>query len=605
VVACQCKAERERARVVAQLGDAGLDHRAERRWQRQLAQVLRKLPAAALVAQDRVVHQVLRVLHAGLWAALRELVQPARRAVESVDLAEQRLEQRARVLGAQPRQLDQVVDVHELFERRRRVGEHACIARRQEQQALLAGQHGQASEHAERSAIGPVHVVDGDQQRLVAARRLQQRHERGRQRARSCGGIELGQGRLVERAAQGGGCVPEHGRVLARDLGGGRPDVEQPVRERGGERERTRADRARVDEDGGGARQLGFEHGARQHPAAAQAGGRDDRGGGAAALHRAQQQLAQKCALLVAADERRIGEERLGHASLVLGRQLADRGQALDDLARRRGPAARVEAQERHHQVRQRARQLGLERVGSRGPALPQLAQVIEYARGIRVALGQQEVRERSERVQIGARVERLHVHRLGRHERRRAGHAGLRAHGDERAEVDQLGAAVRRAPDVAHAEVAMDQAPRMDQRQRRCRVAQPEADLLHARRALAQRLACVGALEQLHRVVGIAVVDAVVEDAHDARMRELDEGVVLALEHRAQRGIALAGGDQLLERDPAPGAFVSGAKHARGAAVSELGLEAIAPADESLRCLGHRNGRPASRGGEVPARCQ
>jgi hypothetical protein len=374
--------------------------------------------------------------------------------------------------------------------------------------------------------------------------------------------------------------VAEHGSDIDRRGRGHRQRVEQALGERSRDRERTGADGGGVDADRGRAEQLGLEHQAREHAAAAEPRGSDDRRRAAAPADRAQQSLAQRTGDVVTPDQRRAAQERLRVMALVLGRQIADDGQALEDLRRRRRTSARVEAEHRHHQVGQGARHVRRDRVGALRPALPDLAQLRHLARGVGVAAGEQVIGERAERVDVAARIERLHVKSLRRHERRRAGRARLRAHRHQRAEVDQLRAAVRRAPQVARADVAVDHAPRVDQRERRRRVAQQHAAVLNARRLLAERLARVGALEQLHRVVRALPVHAVIEHADDARVRQLHERVVLALEHRLQRRVLLGVGEQLLEREPLAAALVEHAIDACHAAAAELRLDAVAGTD-------------------------
>ena len=103
----------------------------------------------------------------------------------------------------------------------------------------------------------------------------------------------------------------------------------------------------------------------------------------------------------------------------------------------------------------------------------------------------------------------------------------------DERAEVDQLGTAVGGQPHVARADVAMHQAMRVEQRERRGDVAQVAARFaVRQRRELLQVLP----VEQLHRVVRPLLGEAVVVDLDDARVLEPHQRVVLALEQRLER---------------------------------------------------------------------
>jgi hypothetical protein len=204
VVARQREAERERARVVAERAQAALEHRVERRRQRLVAQVPGQSPLAALVAGDPVVDHVLRVLHAGLRTALRELVQPGRRVVETRTGSEQRLQQLARVLRADRRELDPALGPAQLLERGRCVREHGRVAGGHEQQPAIGGEQRQATEHAERRGVGAVHVVDGDQHALAARGHVHQIHERGAQLERAIERRQRSQRRLAERAMQRG-----------------------------------------------------------------------------------------------------------------------------------------------------------------------------------------------------------------------------------------------------------------------------------------------------------------------------------------------------------------------------------------------------------------
>ena len=177
-----------------------------------------------------------------------------------------------------------------------------------------------------------------------------------------------------------------------------------------------------------------------------------------------------------------------------------------------------------------------------------QPGEAFEAARGIRMAAGQQAVAERAEREQIRARVERLHLQRLRRHERRRPDDILGDAHAGHRAEIEQLRASVLGTAYVAARHVAVQQPARVQDRERGRHVAQQRARLAPWQ---PPPLVEVRAAEQLHRVVGAELVDAVVVDLDDPRMRELRQRVVLALEQRlALLGLAAVAREAALQRE-------------------------------------------------------
>jgi hypothetical protein len=79
------------------------------------------------------------------------------------------------------------------------------------------------------------------------------------------------------------------------------------------------------------------------------------------------------------------------------------------------------------------------------------------------VAARHQPVEQGTEREQIGPPVERLHLQRFGRHERRSAHDMLEHTHRGHGTEVDQLGATLAGAADVARRDVAVQETPRVE----------------------------------------------------------------------------------------------------------------------------------------------
>ena len=102
------------------------------------------------------------------------------------------------------------------------------------------------------------------------------------------------------------------------------------------------------------------------------------------------------------------------------------------------------------------------------------------------------------------------------RHEGRRSDDLGGGTHRHQRAEVDQLGVAVAGAADVSRAYIAMQQAARVEQCERRTDLQHQRADPQGAQR---RKPLEVAAIEQLHGVEGARLVDPVVIDIDDARV--------------------------------------------------------------------------------------
>ena len=143
------------------------------------------------------------------------------------------------------------------------------------------------------------------------------------------------------------------------------------------------------------------------------------------------------------------------------------------------------------------------------------------------------------------ARVDGLAHHLLGRHVARRADHdAGARQPADPSAgselrpretEVEQLDA-VRREEDVGRLEIAMDDAARVQRRQRGQHAEADRHRLRDAHRPALQPLGERLALEQLHGDEQLAGVLADLVDLADVRMVDARRGAGLAPEPLARR---------------------------------------------------------------------
>jgi hypothetical protein len=328
----------------------------------------------------------------------------------------------------------------------------------------------------------------------------------------------------------------------------------------------------------GGAEQLGLQHARVEKARAAAAGRALDQQAQAMAEHGAAELGAHRLHERVAADQRRGDQVRARDLGTLL-RQPGDPGEPLHHVRGRARSRGAIELQQLHDQLREPQRQPGDELVQRRWSVAPGVRQVLERARRVRVAAGEHEVGERAERVQICARVERLQLERLGRNEGRRSDHMLDAAHRRHRAEVDQLGAAVAGAAHVARGEVAVEQPARVQDRERGGDVAQEDAGLAPGQLAA---LAQVLPVEPFHRVKRVAAVDAVVVDLDDARMRELAERVVLALELRGeQRSAARIADAQLLERERRAAARIDHTVDDAAGPAAELRLDPVPPRDE------------------------
>jgi hypothetical protein len=138
------------------------------------------------------------------------------------------------------------------------------------------------------------------------------------------------------------------------------------------------------------------------------------------------------------------------------------------------GPAQRTLAEHRLHELVERGWQGGKvapvqarHQLGGRGWCdAKERLQIAQGARWIGVRAGQQEVGDCAQRVQIGALIEHCAVERFGRDERWCTDDVRADAKRCECAELDQLHATVWPAPQVARADVAVQQTPRVQQSQ-------------------------------------------------------------------------------------------------------------------------------------------
>jgi hypothetical protein len=185
-------------------------------------------------------------------------------------------------------------------------------------------------------------------------------------------------------------------------------------------------------------------------------------------------------------------------------------------------------------------------------------------------------VKRAADREEIRARIERLLQQRFRRNERRRADDRSARAHRRHRAEVDQLGATFARALNVLRREVSMEQASRVQERDRGTDIAQQRARLRPRQRR--ERVEVL-AVQQLHRVVRAFSIGPEVMHRDHVRMRQLRERAELLLEERDQLAITigLLREAQALERDVGAAVQIGDAKHGAHTAATDRALHRVA----------------------------
>jgi uncharacterized Zn finger protein (UPF0148 family) len=219
-----------------------------------------------------------------------------------------------------------------------------------------------------------------------------------------------------------------------------------------------------------------------------------------------------------ASDQRRRREIGLRDHQLLVVRGAVDRAQPRDDLERTRRAREGIEP-EKLEDERIECRRYFCDVIrGRRTCGLPAFGQTGKVFCGVRMTPGERVVERGAERVEIRARIERLAVDRF-----RSAVSGGSddtasvpadRRHGTE---VDQLREAVGRAAHVSRTEIAVHHRARVQKRQRRADVLRHRASAPVVHR---NELREIAARQQLHRVVGARVVDRVVVDFDDTRVR-------------------------------------------------------------------------------------
>jgi hypothetical protein len=143
-----------------------------------------------------------------------------------------------------------------------------------------------------------------------------------------------------------------------------------------------------------------------------------------------------------------------------------------------------------------------------------------------------------------------------------------------QRTEVEKLAMAIARGSYVPRTHVPMKQTPRVKERERRRHVAQvlTRFPVRHG-----SETAYVLPFEELHRVVGAEVIDAVVEHADDAGVPEAGQHLILALERPDHRFGGDPFGAEPLQRARFPGSVVEHSEHDAHPTRGELLLDGIA----------------------------
>jgi hypothetical protein len=174
---------------------------------------------------------------------------------------------------------------------------------------------------------------------------------------------------------------------------------------------------------------------------------------------------------------------------------------------------------------------------------------------------------------------------------RRRARDLARHARGREHAEVEELGAPLLGEAHVARPDVAMDQAARVDERERRGDLADDAAGDVDGCAAERPEVLPV---EQLHRVERGPLAGRIVVDLDDVRVRETRHGVELAPEaERVRLGVEVVlGHDQLLQRELPARRGVAHAVHRARSPAAEQAEDLVAVLDE--RTLLHGPARKA-----------
>ena len=452
---------------------------------------------------------------------------------------------------------------------------------------------GERRKERRRSVAESMHVVD-DHEHRVPASHLEQPADEGLllARARWSGG-ELSEPRQDDVAVARGRVshgrlgqieqrrIPAHG---ARDVERGLPErLHELVAQRLGQGRALGVRGVGARAKHGPSRSLRLQHGVIEHASATEARDPLDDRALPVPAERALHVGAQLGEQALASYEDRGGQVRLRNALRFQALEPTDRRQALHDLERRSRPHRRLETQERKDERVERLRNVRRIAAGREHGPPPRIFELGERPCRKRCSPGQREVQGRPEREQVRAGVEQRQIQHVGRDERGRADDQVVVSHRHHRAEVDELRPAVGGAAHVARADVTMDEAPRMDERERRAHVVDQRARLLPPERA---QLPQIAALEQLHGVVGTGLVHSVVVDLDDARVRQRRQHVKLALEHPVVPLASPAGHHALLERDIPTEHGIERAVHGRHATAPEHARELVPPADPSRFCV-------------------
>ena len=522
------------------------------------------------------------------------LAQPFGEMVDARRLPEQGARQLRHLRRAEPRELDLRRQRPQLRDANRGRTLAPRAGRDDDDQRVLVRDARQAGEETEARAVGALDVVHLHDERPLAT----DLDEPAFELARHLLGVALRRRRSRRRDPEARPYVrpqkaessSERAGMLAGQFGQRVQDAEHEAADRSAALLRH----ARVDADDGGRPQPGADSDLLQQPAPTHPRDRLDPDGAAVPFDRGPHQRASGLEGCRAPDEPRIGEkaqrEPLG-LGRALVRQLAHAREPSDDLRHARRPREGIGGQKGEDERVERGRDAWHQR-GRRGRIhLPVRRQVFEPRRRIRVPARQYPVGQRSEGIEVRALVQRCVAESLGRHDGRRSGdHLGMTER-REGAEVEQLAAPVVGHPHVRGAEVAVQEAARVQEREGRRDIANVQARLPVRQR---RHLPHVAPRQELHRVIGARVVHAVVEDANDAGMVEGGEHVVLALEGLDDEPLIRGPGACALERPLLPGDAVEYAVDGAHSARRELLDHGVAP--DRGRALDPRRRRPALR---------
>ena len=146
------------------------------------ASVLGSVQRPAGVADQLAIDQVLSQLHALARVAASDLVDRGGQGCDVVDVAEQRLEQHPRLLGGKRLQRKRLAATLEHLECEHRFG--FAVRRHCQKQPTAARAVGERGQHGGRWFVDALQIVDRDHQRLLAAHLEQTAADRSHQRCR-------------------------------------------------------------------------------------------------------------------------------------------------------------------------------------------------------------------------------------------------------------------------------------------------------------------------------------------------------------------------------------------------------------------------------------